>query len=293
MRILFLVYPPYDSQGYLQKRLAEEADECGIDWVVCDIRKFSFETGVDGCPVRYDGGPVPEADIVYQTLGFQTDFLHHLFEALSLYGYQIFRPLDNFMMDKRACLVKLSQAGIAVPKTYSVYGVGPLKQALEELEAPYVFKPVRGSGGKNVLLLKSYESALHMGEHWIGARQDFLIQEALYPLGQDVRAVIIDGNVVAAMARTAAEGDFRANMSQGGSAKVTQLSAEEEAMCLKTAQVCGYPLAGVDFMRTSNGPVVLEVNKAPFLGIEQVTGVNVAGEIIALCMRMVQVKKAA
>ena len=54
-----------------------------------------------------------------------------------------------------------------------------------------------------------------------------------------------------------------------------------EAAFRKAAQLPGIDVAGVDMLRSSHGPVVIEVNSSPGLeGIEKATGVDVASAII-------------
>ena len=99
--------------------------------------------------------------------------------------------------------------------------------------------------------------------------------------GADIRCFVIGGKVIAAMQRTAKEGEFRSNLHMGGTAKVIKLKPEERALAVKAAKVMGLDLAGVDIVRSGHGPLVLEVNSSPGLeGIEAATGKDVAGAII-------------
>ena len=99
--------------------------------------------------------------------------------------------------------------------------------------------------------------------------------------GSDVRCFVIGKRVVAAMERISLPGEFRSNLHRGGSAQVTKLTPAERRTAVKAAQTMGLEVAGVDNIRSSRGPLVLEVNSSPGLrGIEEATGVNVAGKII-------------
>ena len=50
---------------------------------------------------------------------------------------------------------------------------------------------------------------------------------------------------------------------------------------VKAAKAMGLSVAGVDLLRSSTGPKIMEVNSSPGLrGIEEVTGINVARLII-------------
>ena len=59
-----------------------------------------------------------------------------------------------------------------------------------------------------------------------------------------------------------------------------KLTEEERKMCIKAAKAMGLNIAGVDFMRSAHGPLILEVNASPGFGIEKVTGRDIATPII-------------
>jgi len=87
---------------------------------------------------------------------------------------------------------------------------------------------------------------------------------------------------VASIERTAAPGEFRANLHQGGMACIVKITAEEKALALKAAKILGLKVAGVDIIRSKNGPLLLEVNSSPGLeGIESATGKDIAGMMIS------------
>ena len=97
----------------------------------------------------------------------------------------------------------------------------------------------------------------------------------------DIRAFVVDGQVVGAMKRQGAEGEFRSNLHRGGKATLIQLSAEEKATAIKAAKKLGLGIAGVDMLQSERGPLIMEVNSSPGLeGIEGATGVDIAGKII-------------
>jgi ribosomal protein S6--L-glutamate ligase len=93
--------------------------------------------------------------------------------------------------------------------------------------------------------------------------------------------MVIGGKVVAAMRRTAQEGEFRSNLHRGGSAIQVKLTAQERSAAVKAAHIMGLSVAGVDILRSERGPLVMEVNSSPGLeGIENATGADIAGQII-------------
>jgi ribosomal protein S6--L-glutamate ligase len=80
------------------------------------------------------------------------------------------------------------------------------------------------------------------------------------------------------MKRTGAEGDFRSNLHQGGTARVERITREERDTAIRAARAFKLNLAGVDLLRSDTGPKVLEVNSSPGLeGIETASKKNIAG----------------
>ncbi len=82
------------------------------------------------------------------------------------------------------------------------------------------------------------------------------------------------------MKRQSLDDDFRSNLHKGGEGTSVKLTPEEKRIAVKAAKAMGLHVAGVDLMRSSKGPLVLEVNASPGFGIEKVTGRNVAEKII-------------
>jgi ribosomal protein S6--L-glutamate ligase len=110
--------------------------------------------------------------------------------------------------------------------------------------------------------------------------------------GKDIRAFVVNGEIVAAMERCARENEFRSNLHQGGYAIPVALTREEMDVILKTASVCRLDVTGIDMLRSEKGPLILEVNGSPGLeGIESITGVDVAGKIIQYLIQKVEMKK--
>src|SRR5690606_23814724 len=96
----------------------------------------------------------------------------------------------------------------------------------------------------------------------------------------DIRALVVNGEVVGAMRRQAREGEFRSNLHRGGTATVVKLSKQEKAAAIMAAKKMGLGVAGVDMLPSNRGPLILEVNSSPGLeGIEGATKVDIAGKI--------------
>ena len=156
---------------------------------------------------------------------------------------------------------------------------------------PIVVKLVEGTHGDGVVLAETKKAAESLLSAFHQLDADFIVQSFIKEANnEDIRAVVVNGEVVASMKRTASPDEFRANLHKGGSAVPIKLNDIEEKVVIAAAKSLGVDVAGVDFLRTESGPLVLEVNISPGLqGIESVTNVNVAERIISyakyLCNR--------
>jgi ribosomal protein S6--L-glutamate ligase len=111
---------------------------------------------------------------------------------------------------------------------------------------------------------------------------NLLVQEYIEEAGgADIRALVVNGEVVGAMKRQGAEGDFRSNLHQGGSATAYKLNRKEKATAIAAAKAMGLGVCGVDMIPSARGPLVMEVNSSPGLeGIEKSTNINIAAKIM-------------
>ena len=82
------------------------------------------------------------------------------------------------------------------------------------------------------------------------------------------------------MKRQSLDDDFRSNLHKGGEGTAVKLTDEERKIAVRAAKAMGLHVAGVDLMRSSRGPLILEVKASPGFGIDRVTGRNVAKPII-------------
>lgn len=149
---------------------------------------------------------------------------------------------------------------------------------------PVIIKLARGTHGNGVVLAETKKAAKSVLQAFYLHNEDgtnILLQEFVEEsAGEDIRVFIVGGRVVASMKRQSLDDDFRSNMHQGGEGKTVKLTEEEKKVAIKAAKAMGLPICGVDLMRSSRGPLVLEVNSSPGFGIEKVTGRNVASKII-------------
>jgi len=185
--------------------------------------------------------------------------------------------------DKLRCLHRLAQHGIQIPKTVFVASGQNMQAAVSQLGGlPVVVKLLEGTHGIGVILAETFRTVESTVEAFQRLNKRVMLQEFIREAkGSDVRVLVVNNQVVAAMERQARPGEFRSNLHRGGSARQVRLTPEERALAVKVVQIMGLHVGGVDFLRSERGPLIMEVNASPGLeGIETVTGINVAGRII-------------
>jgi ribosomal protein S6--L-glutamate ligase len=145
-----------------------------------------------------------------------------------------------------------------------------------------VIKLLEGTQGLGVVLAENKNAAKSVIEAFHGVKTRIIVQEFVRESkGRDIRAFVVDGEVVGAMKRQAKEGEFRSNLHRGGTASLHKLDRHEKHAAITAAKKMGLGVAGVDMLPSSRGPLIIEVNSSPGLeGIEGATGVDIADKII-------------
>lgn len=204
------------------------------------------------------------------------------FEMMGVYSLNESTSITR-SRDKLRCLQILSRSDIGLPTTSYAHSTKMTEKLIKMVGgAPCVIKLIEGTQGKGVILADTNKAAESVIDGFRQMKAHFLVQEFIKESnGCDIRAFVIGDKVVASMMRRAKEGEFRSNLHRGGTAMQVEISKEESAMAVKAAKALGLQVAGVDLLRSSRGPLILEVNSSPGLqGIETSTKLNIAGMII-------------
>ncbi|MCB0466523.1 MAG: RimK family alpha-L-glutamate ligase [Aequorivita sp.] len=216
---------------------------------------------------------------------FGTNVVRH-FEAMGVFTVASSEGIAN-SRDKWICFQILAKNQIPVPRT--VYAsFFEFEEQLKTFNGkPIIIKLLEGTHGEGVILTESPQNALATIETLNAAGVKFLLQEYIEEAnGADVRAIVVDGVVVAAMRRKCKTGDFRSNLHRGGTSELISLSSAEEKTAIKAAKALGLGFCGVDILQSKNGPLVLEINSTPGLeGIENTSGKNVSKSVIGYIER--------
>ncbi|WP_419770735.1 MAG: 30S ribosomal protein S6--L-glutamate ligase [Candidatus Marinarcus sp.] len=271
---------------YSTSRLVEEAEAKGWDVKVIDYLKCTIEIMKGELVVNYLGKVLPTPDAIIPRIGasrtfYGTAMVRH-FEMMD-----VFSTSGNLAIarsrDKLRSLQVLSKNGVDLPRTVFASNKSSAKDVIElSGGAPLVLKILEGTQGVGVVLVDSEKAAKSVLDAFYGMDVNLLVQEYIEEAGgADIRALVVNGEVVGAMRRQGAEGDFRSNLHQGGSAVAHKLTRKEKATAIAAAKAMGLGVCGVDMIESARGPLVMEVNSSPGLeGIEKSTGFNIAGKIM-------------
>lgn len=273
-------------RSYSTQRLRTAALDRGHQVKVLNTLRFGIDLSADVPDLQFRGRPLSHYDAVLPRIGNSITYygtaVVRQFEQMDVYTPNTANGIANSRDKLRATQI-LSRHGVAMPPTTFVRDRADVIPAIESVGgAPVVIKLLEGTQGIGVILAPSMKVAEAIIETLQSTKQNVLIQSYIKESrGRDIRALVVGDRVVAAMRRTAKGDEFRSNVHRGGSVEPVDLGEEFEAAAVRSAQIMGLKVAGVDMLESEDGPLVMEVNSSPGLeGIETATKLDVAGAII-------------
>ena len=282
-------------------------------WHADELCRALTERGHDGRVLPYDGliaslgssaslsnGQVPilDADAVLarfipggslEQIIYRLDALHWIEE----HGVPVMNPpraiersVDKFYTDTR-----LREAGLPTPETLICERIDDAMPSIRAMlertpldggERAIVIKPIFGSMGHGIVRVTDPDVAFRVLQALDQIRAVFYIQRAVDSGGRDVRVFVVGGRVIGAIERRADGGDWRTNVSRGGSATAFELPPAWASLALRAVAAIGADYAGVDLLPSRDGGVfVLEVNGIPgWQGLQSAAGIDVAGTVV-------------
>jgi ribosomal protein S6--L-glutamate ligase len=225
-------------------------------------------------------------DVVIPRVGtYATSYVLAVIRQFDLMGVALMNNHSSIARSKNklGCLQLLAQNAISVPETLISRYPRHLSKLIELLGGtPVIMKLLRGTQGVGVIISETRRSVESVLDTIWSLGEDILLQRFIQESeGRDIRVMVIGDKVCAAMRRNPRKGEFRSNIHRGGVGEVIKLPRSHELLAIRAAKVLGLQLAGVDIIESRQGPMVVEVNSSPgFQGLEQATGINIAGRII-------------
>jgi len=295
LRIAVLASNP---ELYSNERLMEAGRERGHDMLFLNIRHCYMKLDAERPEMHYRGGKaISDLDAV----------IPRIRPSMTHYGCSLlrqFRTMGVYCLnddasiarsrDKLYSLQALLDSGLNIPITG--FANSPLDtQDLISMVggAPLIVKLLEGTQGRGVVLAETNKAAESVINAFKSLNANILVQEFVKEAkGKDIRCFVIDGRVVASIEREAAPGEFRANLHQGGRASLVKVTAQERRIAVRAAKAMNLQVAGIDLIRSSKGPLLLEVNSSPGLeGIESATGIDIAAMVITAIEKKVGWKR--
>lgn len=206
-------------------------------------------------------------------------------ELMRRAGFRLFNdlPLGTLTKNKLTERVTLHDAGIMMPPWAIARSSEQAEASAKAIGFPIIIKVGFGSHGKGVFYADDMRTLSPIADYLLIRDKNPIVLERFIEEAdhKDLRLFILGDQVIAAMERHARAEDVRANASLGGVGHTVELTNEEKTIAIKAAKAFGLSIAGVDLLRSKNGPLVMEVNANPgFEELERTTGVDVAGAII-------------
>ncbi len=268
----------YDQLRWEEKSLIEAAKKKDIKLEVINCRENSIDLDKD--EFTYCD------DIILQRCVSYYNNLHSTaaFEGL---GAKMINSLYTAIMcgNKLFTHMELAKSGIAIPKAFCAFSNQSAMDILNKNGYPKVIKPVVGSWGRMVALLRDKEAAeavIEDREHMYPLYHVFYFEEFVKRPPRDIRCIVVGNKVVAAIYRYSGDNEWKTNMALGGKAEPCKVTNEMEDLCLKVAKTLKGEILGVDLMESDeNGLLVHEVNNTTeFKNTVRVTEIDIPSLIM-------------
>ncbi len=271
---------------YSTRRLRDAAKVLGLEVKVFDPLRCVLILEHGRQRVLYGGREVKGVDVVIPRIGtYGTEYGIAVVHQFELMGVPVIN--DHIAIarakDKLGCLQLLASRGLPVPPTILTRYPRKLQDALRHLGGtPVVLKLLRGTQGTGVVLAESATSVESVLDAIWSLGEDIMIQKFIRESrGRDMRILVIGGEVVGAMRRTAREGEFRSNIHRGGTGTMVDPTPTLAKLAIDATRIVGLDVAGVDLLESDDGPLLLEVNASPgFQGLEEATSLDIATRMV-------------
>ena len=275
-----------EPNNYSNLKIIAAAENNGHHCEILNTKRCYLNIESDNPEVHYDGSVLPHYDVIIPRIG----------PSITKYGMAVvrqFEAMGTFCLnssasigtsrDKLAAHQALAFNRISMPDTAFANSPRDTQNIIDLTSGgPLVVKLLESSQGRGVVLAETKKAATSVISAFQKLNAAFIVQDFVKGAnGSDIRLFVISGKVVASMMRSASDDDFRSNLHAGGKASKVKITQEERKIAKEATKAMGLNIAGVDILRSTGGPKVLEVNSSPGLqGIETINNINVASLIV-------------
>jgi ribosomal protein S6--L-glutamate ligase len=247
----------------------------------------------DRAPAAYwRGRRLPRADVVVPRIGLSVhQYGLAVVNQLELMGVPVMNGAYGIAAsrNKMRVLQMLSAAGVPVPRTVMASEPGRIKEMVKLVGGvPVLVKLLSVSEKRGVMICESLQSLEAALEAILGLGQNIVVQQYLRGArGRDLRVLVVGGEVIAAMRRSAPLGRFAPNLRRGAQFEPVELAEEYARPALEAVRVLQLEVCAVDMLDVKGGPRVFEVNSSPSIREAEATcGVDAAGRIVERAMAL-------
>lgn len=282
-----LILSKKDESEYENRRLVTSLADLGIPATIYHPDNFDVIVGKGtGHGIKYNGQEFDMPDLVLTRTGSgTTEFITAIVRQFEEENVRCINSSLSVEIakDKMRSHQLLASHGLPIPNTMLVRFPVEVDIVDNMIGWPCVVKVISGSYGEGIYLCENKTSFKKMME-FIGnldTPKTLLVQEYVdNKPGEDLRVFVVGGKVLGAMKRHAPEGDFRANISNGGYGEPFKVNSEIDYLAREAARICGLQIAGIDLLFDKDGYKICEANSAPgFEGFEKYCQVDIAGQI--------------
>jgi len=279
----------YDRIRWEEKALIDASRKLGIELKLTDSKDIYLSADEDSGRIREEFGDI----VIQRCISYFRGL--HITAILENSGLQVINPFNVSLIcgNKLFTILALVKAGVPVPKTLVAFTDESAFKALDALGYPAVLKPVIGSWGRLVALVRDRDSAQALiesrEEMQNSLMQIYYLQEYVKRPPRDIRVLTIGDEVVAAAYRYSANGEWRTNVARGGRTEPLPVTSELAEIALKASKAVGGGVLAVDCMESPNGIIVHEVNNTPeFKGLYSATKADIPKKIIEYAVKVMK-----
>ncbi|TFG94365.1 RimK family alpha-L-glutamate ligase [Candidatus Thorarchaeota archaeon] len=239
--------------------------------------------------ITYDGQDLTELDVML-ILDLGANDIGAFFNRVGLLsaftelGVDVINSVSSILLmrNKAETMRKLISAGLPVPRSLITESIEDSAEFVRE-HFPCVLKPITGFGGIGVQLIHRDFDRIHIYDYLkfhsqLFGKGAFILQEYIESPGYDIRALVVDGQVISSMKRVGGEG-ITNNIHCGGIPKKNDIDITE--LAINAADSVKGRIVGVDIIPDQSGDLwVLEANATPgWTGLQQVTDFDISAYI--------------
>jgi ribosomal protein S6--L-glutamate ligase len=283
---------------YTTRRLVEAARARGHRARVLDPVQVEMGLGGTRPALFYRRERFPRTDVVIPRIALSINqYGLAVVNQLQLLGVPVLNGSAGISAsrNKMRCLQLLAGNGIGVPLTVMASNASGLKDMVKHVGGlPVLVKLISPTDRAGLMICETLQSLEAALEAILGLGQNIIVQGYVKGArGRDLRALVVGGEVVAALRRRPRPGRFARTLARGAKLEAFSLPPAYARVAVETARVVGLEVCAVDMLEVKGGPLVFEVNSSPGIReAEEACAVDVASAVVARAEALVATARA-